>query len=273
MGVFSLLPFSTQDPDGSWVLQGINVPAVIPDGSADRPGVTNVVALASAPIPIRRVVVTNEIWHESFSDLLGTLTHGRTSVVLHSNSLPPVDPVPYQYTYIYEDNGEGDIPGSQPRTGPAACAASSAARHGRLAADHGRPRPHAHRAGRQCVHPARPAERQHRRSSAMCRPMPSPTTSLTCPSAPPTSRSALANDSAIALPLELYLRRGSPPTPNAWDQMLAVSSVGGCLSLNLSALPPLSAGRYFIGVFNPGDSPQTIRLDASVAWTPTASPR
>ena len=82
MGVFSRLPFSTQDTDGSWVLQGINVPAVIPDASASRPGVTNVLALASQPIPIRRVVVTNEVWHESFSDLVGTLAHCPTSVVL-----------------------------------------------------------------------------------------------------------------------------------------------------------------------------------------------
>ena len=26
--------------------------------------------------------------------------------------------MPYQYTFIYEDNGEGDIPGSQPTDGP-----------------------------------------------------------------------------------------------------------------------------------------------------------
>ena len=37
-----------------------------------------------------------------------------------STTIPcrPVDPVPYQYTYIYEDNGEGDIPGAQTTDGP-----------------------------------------------------------------------------------------------------------------------------------------------------------
>ena len=38
--------------------------------------------------------------------------------MLNNHSLPPVDPVPYQYTYIYEDNDEGDIPGSQNTDSP-----------------------------------------------------------------------------------------------------------------------------------------------------------
>ena len=42
--------------------------------------------------------------------------------------------------------------------------------------------------------------------------------------------------------------------------MLEVPTQNGCLVLDQSALPPISAGRYFLGVFNPGDSPQTIRL-------------
>jgi subtilisin-like proprotein convertase family protein len=75
----------------------------------------------------------------------------------------------------------------------------------------------------------------------------------------------VGNDSPMAGPLELYLRRGNPPTATAWDQTLTVGPAGGCLSLNFSDLPPLSAGRYFIAVFNPGDTPQTIRIDASVA--------
>ena len=264
MGVFSLSPFSTQNPDGSWVLQGINLPAVIPDGSALRPGVTNVVALASAPIPIRRVVVTNEIWHEDFSDLVGTLTHGQTSVVLHSNTLPPVDPVPYQYTYIYEDNGEGDIPGSQPTDGPGSLRsfigqpgmgvwlltmADDVLTHTGLVANL------SIRLDPQTINTGAESDVQTNAFTYDFIDVPIGATNLTV---------CVDNDSAIGLPLELYVRRGSAPTQNAWDQMQTVGSVGGCLSLNLSALPPLSAGRYVIGVFNPGDIPQTITLDASV---------
>ena len=88
MGVFSQQPFGQQDQNGNWILRGINLPALIPDATTAQPGVTNVVAIAPASIPVRRVVVTNELWHESFSDLLGTLSHGRKSVVLNNHSLP-----------------------------------------------------------------------------------------------------------------------------------------------------------------------------------------
>jgi len=214
MGVFSLLPFATQDASGSWTLRGINLPAVIPDGSADRPGTANVVALAPAPIPVRRVVVTNELWHESFSDLLGTLTHGRTSVLLHSNSLPPVDPVPYQYTYIYEDNGEGDIPGSQPTDGPGnlrnfvgeqgmgvwllTVADHVATRTGLVANASIRLDP-------QNVSTGFQRDVQANAYSCDFIDVPTGATNLTV---------CVANDSGAPLPLELYLRRGSvPPEP------------------------------------------------------------
>ena len=264
MGVFSLLPFSTQNPDGSWVLQGINVPAVIPDGSANRPGVTSVVALASAPIPIRRVVVTNEIWHEDFSDLIGTLTHGQTSVVLHSNTLPPVDPVPYEYTYIYEDNGEGDIPGSQSTDGPGSLRnfigqqgmgvwfltmADHVLTHTGLVANL------SIRLDPQTLNTGAESDVQTNAFTYDFMDVPIGTTNLTV---------CVANDTAIAMPLELYVRAGSPPTQTSWDQMAAVGPIGGCLSVDVSTLPPISPGRYFIGVFNPGDIPQTIRIDAQV---------
>ena len=265
LGVFSLQPFSTQDTDGSWILRGINLPAAIPDGSADRPGVTNVLALATAPIAVRRVVVTNDIWHESFSDLLGTLTHGRTSVVLHSNSLPPVDPVPYQYTYVYEDNGEGDIPGSQPTDGPGSLRsfigqqgmgvwlltmADQVPTHTGLVANVSL------RLEPQNVSTGVQRDVQTNALTYDFVDVPAGATNLTV---------CVSNDSWSSVPLGLYLRRGSPPTPTAWDEMLEVSPPNGCLSLDLTSLPPVSAGRYFIGVFNPGDAPQTIRIDANVA--------
>ena len=138
MGVFSLLPFGEQDQNGNWILQGINVPALIPDGTAARPGVTNVVAIAPAPIPVRRVVVTNESGTRAFPTSSAPSLMASKSVVLNNHSLPPVDPVPYQYTYIYEDNGEGDIPGAQPTDGPGSLRNFIGEQgNGRLAADYG----------------------------------------------------------------------------------------------------------------------------------------
>jgi subtilisin-like proprotein convertase family protein len=270
MGVFSLLPFGEQDQDGSWMLRGINLPAVIPDGSAVWPGVTNVIALAPAPIPVRRVVVTNEVWHESFADLQGTLSHGRKSAVLNNHSLPPVDPVPYQYTYIYEDNGEGDIPGSQPTDSPGTLRdfigeqgmgvwlltmADTVSGHTGLLENL------TVRLDPQNVMNGTDREVATNAFSFDFLDVPIGATNLTV---------WLYNDSDTPLPVGLYLRRGGLPDETNFDQMLTVAPPAGSLSVDLTALPPLNPGRYYLCVFNTNDSPQTIRLDASVSLDSTS---
>lgn len=271
LGVFSHLPFGTQDNNGGWTLRGINLPAVIPDGAGD-PAVTNLIALAPAPISIRRIIVTNEVWHESFSDLLCTLSHDGTSVVLHSNSLPPVDPVPSQFTYIYEDNGEGDIPGAQPADGPGSLrsfigdqgmgvwllslADQVSTSTGLVANLSIRFDPETLNTGAQ-------RDMATNAFSYDFIDVPIGATNLTV---------CVANYSPTPMPLELYLRRGDLPTRTAWDQMLVISPAGGCLSLNQSALPPLGPGRYFFGSFNPNDVPQTLWLHAQVDLTTETVP-
>ena len=268
MGVFSLLPFAEQDQNGSWILQGINLPAVIPDATTAQSGVTNVVALAPAPIPVRRVVVTNELWHEDFADLLGTLSHGQKSAVLNNHSLPPVDPVPYQYTYVYEDNDEGDIPGSQNTDSPGSLRnfigeqgqgvwlltmADSVLTHTGLVENL------TIRLDPQNVVDGTPRQVSNNAFTYDFINVPIGATNLTV---------CLYNSSATNLPVGLYLRRGDLPTLTAFDQMLSVNPPSGCLSVNLSTLPPLNPGRYYIGVFNSNAIPQTIGLDTSVDLDP-----
>jgi subtilisin-like proprotein convertase family protein len=268
MGVFSLLPFAGQDQNGSWILRGINLPAVIPDATTAQPGVTNVVALAPAPIPVRRVVVTNELWHESFTDLLGTLSHGQQSAVLNNHSLPPVDPVPYQYTYIYEDNDEGDIPGSQNTDSPGSLR-NFIGEQGQgvwlltmtddVLGHTGLVENLTLRLDPQNVASAASRDVLTNAFSFDFLDVPLGATNLTV---------CLYNDSDTPLPLGLYLRRGALPSLTAFDQMLSINPPSGCLSVNLSTLPPLDPGRYYLGVFNSNAIPQTIGLDTSVDLDP-----
>jgi subtilisin-like proprotein convertase family protein len=268
MGVFSLLPFAEQDQNGSWILQGINLPAVIPDASTAQPGVTNVIALAPAPILVRRVVVTNELWHESFTDLLGTLSHGQKSAVLNNHSLPPVDPVPYQYTYIYEDNDEGDLPGSQNTDSPGSLR-NFIGEQGRgvwlltmtddVLGHTGLVENLTIRLDPQNVANAAPRNVLTNAFSFDFFDVPIGATNLTV---------CLYNDSDTPLPVGLYLRRAALPSLTAFDQMLSVNPPSGCLSANLSTLPPLSPGRYYLGVFNSNAIPQAIGLDTSVDLAP-----
>ena len=264
MGVFSLPPFGEQDQNGNWLLRGINLPALIPDSAGAQPGATNVIAIAPAPILVRRVVVTNELWHENFADLAATLSHGRDSVVLSSNSLPPVSPIPYAYTFIYEDNGEGDIPGAQHTDGPGSLRdfigaqgmgvwlltlVDNAPGHTGLVENltvRLDPQNVANGAQREVLTNAFSFDYVD---------VPIGATNLTV---------CLYNDSATPVPMQLFLRHGDLPSLTDFDQMVPVDPPSGCLSVNFSTLPPLNPGRYYIGVFNSNGLPQTVRLDSRV---------
>ena len=115
IAMMSELPFSEMDGSGNLVLRGVPAPAPMPDGTPERPGRAYVVAVGPGPFPLHRVIVTNTLTHEMLSDLTGTLTHLGTSVVLnnHSTNQPVVG-----MTFIYDDSGQGDVPGGQPPDGP-----------------------------------------------------------------------------------------------------------------------------------------------------------
>ena len=269
MGVFSRLPFSQQDVEtGIWTLRGINLPALIPDATTAQPGVTNVLAIAPASIPIRRVVVTNELWHESFSDLSGTLSHGGKSVVLNNHSLPPVTPAPYRYTYVYEDNGEGDIPRAQATDGPGSLRdfigqegmgvwvltmTDTVSSHTGLVENL------TIRLDPQTAGTGISLDVLTNASYLDFVDVPIGGTNLTV---------CLYNDSYPPLPVALYVRRGNAPTQTSFDQMLAVNGLSGCLSLNLSNTPSFSPGRYYIAIFNSNGIPQAITLDMTVDFDP-----
>ncbi|HOX57497.1 MAG TPA: S8 family serine peptidase [Candidatus Paceibacterota bacterium] len=115
VGVFSELPFAETDAQGNQVLRGFPAPALIPEGSSNDPASALVFGLSPQAIPLRRVVVTNTLSHESPADLLGTLSHLGTAVVLNKHS-------PYlaatNQSFVYDDSNENDVPGAQHTDGP-----------------------------------------------------------------------------------------------------------------------------------------------------------
>ncbi|HXI69856.1 MAG TPA: S8 family serine peptidase [Verrucomicrobiae bacterium] len=116
--IFSATPFGSSDANGNQTLFGVPVPVNIPDATPTHPGKAYVFAISAQPIEVGRVVVTNTITHENFGDLIGTLSHNGTSVVLNNHASGAIPPPPGPYTKIYDDSGRGDIPGSQHSDGP-----------------------------------------------------------------------------------------------------------------------------------------------------------
>ena len=119
--IFTDIPFSQPGPNGSQIVNGLNVPVDIPDGSPAHPGKGYVFAIALSPMEINRVVVTNIVTHQNYGDLIGTLAHGNSSGASQSIVLNNHDSLfnpPGIYAHIYDDSGRGDIVGSQPSDGP-----------------------------------------------------------------------------------------------------------------------------------------------------------
>ena len=115
--IFSATPFSQINPNGSQTVNGVPVPANIPDGTPAHPGSVYVFGVALYPMDVRRVVVTDQIWHENFGDLIGTLTlnGGHPDVLNNNDSLgSTIGSVPF----VYDDSGQGDIAGSRLSHGP-----------------------------------------------------------------------------------------------------------------------------------------------------------
>ncbi|HEV2330405.1 MAG TPA: S8 family serine peptidase [Verrucomicrobiae bacterium] len=113
--IFTDVPFGSLDQNGDEYVNAINVPSPIPDGTPSHPGLSFVFMLALYPIEIQNVVVTNLILHQNFGDLVGSLTHSGTSVVLNNHDSLANPPGPYNLVY----SGTTDsVPGSASADGP-----------------------------------------------------------------------------------------------------------------------------------------------------------
>jgi subtilisin-like proprotein convertase family protein len=121
--IFTDIPFGQLNGNGDQVINGLNVPVPIPNGSPAHPQSAYVFAIAPMEMQIERVVVTNTIAHQNFGNLVGVLSHnyngaGQTGVTLNQHDEPAGPPPPGPYTMVYDDSGQRDFPGSQTSDGP-----------------------------------------------------------------------------------------------------------------------------------------------------------
>ncbi|NGO39721.1 S8 family serine peptidase, partial [Limisphaera ngatamarikiensis] len=266
LGIFSLQPFSTLE-DGNQIVRGFPVPTLIPDGSPAAPGAALVFGVATFPMQIRRVIVTNVLSHQNFGDLLVSLGHNNRFAVLRNHTYPSLPP-PFTALTIYEDLQEGDVPGAQRSDGPGSLAEfvgeeaaglwilqvldDALTQTGRV--DHLTLR----------IEPARLEETNAWRGIQPFSfryevvDVPQDATNLTV---------CVTTTNA---PVELYLRHGDFPTRTVYDHFLPVPVPGACLSVDRSSAPPLRPGRYYIGVFNPQPFAQYVQIVVRVDRDPAA---
>jgi len=271
LGVFSLFPPTSTDTNGNRYLRGMPVPAVIPVGSPLQPQAATVLALDILPTRVRRVVVTNIFTHSMPGNLLGNLSHNQKFAVLNNHTCATGASglcITNTHQYIYEDNGEGNVPFSRPSDGPGSLKdfigqeglgvwvltmvnnfPSGTGEVDRLFIK---------------------LEPQSLGTNGIVHEVLPNTFVYDSIDVPPDATNLTVCVSGNTAPVDLYVMRGSLPTRTVFDYHLTVNPPGACLPISIFDSPPLVAGTYYIGVFNSSATVQDFRIVATIYKNPFA---
>jgi hypothetical protein len=128
VGVALTNSFGQVDSNGNVVLTLITqLPVAIPPGTPAAPGSVTVLALTTANVQARKVVVEDTITHQEFGDLVGVFGHGAKTAVLNNHSffmpIPTTRPrrscmtTPGRRGHLYPESG-GSARSLNPLTTP-----------------------------------------------------------------------------------------------------------------------------------------------------------
>jgi subtilisin-like proprotein convertase family protein len=252
ISIFSETPFS-QMSGGNQVVNGVPVPFNIPDGSPAHPGSAYIFGLAIYPMTVGLVTVGDTIQHQNFGDLIGTLTldGSHPDVLNNHDSLHNGTGV---YINNYDDSGSGSIPGSRPSDGPGSLnnfagqqgvgvwilteVDDSLTQTGAVQNFNLTIQPHQDLTG-DVPFSILPNSWFYDYIDV---PLGATYLTVTVTNYPPAANP----------PLELFVKLGALPTTNSFDGSALINTPGpagpwGSVSLG----PPLTSGRYWVGIFNP----------------------
>ncbi|HXJ73451.1 MAG TPA: proprotein convertase P-domain-containing protein, partial [Candidatus Dormibacteraeota bacterium] len=259
--ISSSLPFGSQDTNGTVVINGYPVNVDIPDGAPERPQAGFMFAFSTFPMTLQKVVVTNVISHENGGDLFGVLDHDQKTSVLNANRSFGGN----FNMFIYDDSGSGEF-SFDTRTDSPGTLRNFVGEQGvglwqltmvdsapgftgivdRLSIRL-EPRKDELINGIGIVETIQPGHFFYTVVD-----VPADATNMAVCVAPETG------------PLFVYILRGAFPDTNSFDTFGVVAPPGDCINLGRRDSPPLSQGRYFIGVFNPGTAPVTAHIKVNI---------
>ncbi|MDB6067815.1 MAG: Peptidase and in kexin sedolisin [Pedosphaera sp.] len=264
VGVATQLPFGQLDSNGNVPLTILGTfPMAIPDGAPSSPGQVFVLAITTQPVQVRKIVVTNNVTHERFGDLIGTLTHGQKVVALNNHSsFTNVNDL--TETFVYDDSGEKEFPAAVRTDGPGSLQSfvGDQAIQGVWLfsmVDNAPTEVGQENSLNITVEP-------QSKTNGFTRTIPGQTWFYDFVDVPPgvTNLTVSVGISGANLsPVDLYLRRGDFPTFGGFDKFGVINPPGGSLTIGLFDSPPLNPGRYFMGLYNPSALPVTV----NVVWT------
>jgi subtilisin-like proprotein convertase family protein len=264
IGLSSNRPFD-EDVNGNRIVHGLPVPAIIPDGSAEKPGGVFVFGIVTSPIPVRRVVVTNVISHELIGDLLVNLDHNGAFSVLLNHTLNGGN---FSGTnlFIFDDSHQGDVVGSRPSDKPGTLQNFIGMDGAGLWLMTVTDSSLGHTGAVQSLELWIERDLGYLNGEVLPNQF-----SYYYIDVPDDwySLSIILDRITPARPLDLYIRRGDLPTLTEYDKFAQIIPPGGRLTLTTNDVPPLAAGRYYIGVYNPNNV--TVRFQISVDYQSSLS--
>ncbi len=266
-------PFSSRDEDGNIVLQGYPVGALIPDGDAAEPGGTNIIAFCTESAVIQNVTVENtltmfdtDVGQEYGGDLFGVLTHQDPDTQAEPYAVLNNHRAFYgTQTWIYDESDDGEIPNAIPPDGPGSLRD--------FAGDEAL-------GIWQFTVTDNALEYTGRVDSIEITVQPQPEELLDGtgirvtiqPGAwkrytvdvPPNATNLMVCVAPEGGPLDVYLRFEADPTLTQYDVFQRIEPPGDCVNLGRRDSPPLTTGRYHIGLFNPGTAPVVANVKVFV---------
>jgi subtilisin-like proprotein convertase family protein len=301
VGVALTNSFGQVDSNGNVILTIIApaLPASIPTGTPAHPGSVTMLALTTVDLQARKVVVADTVQHQQFGDLVGAIGHGTKVVVLNNHSFF-ANPNDTTETFVYDDTGEVDDQyvfnpakgGYQPPFSEMSVAGVPpfntplGPRHtdgpGSLttfAADNMSDGIWT----LSMVNDSSPVDTGFINNlNVFIEPQQESNGIVTTISqdswfydfinvpADATNLTITVGSQTAGNGVDLYLRRGAFPDFSDFDKFAFIPSIGGQLTLGLFDDPPLNAGTYFIGVYNPNPEPVTVNLHWVVGTAPAA---
>ena len=261
--VSSSSPFSSTDTNGNVYMEGYPFGVEIPDGTPAEPQAAFMFAFSTEQIVIQNVVVTNYITHTNGGDLFGALDldGSKVSVLNANRSFHSLFP----YEFIYDDSDSGEIQGST-RTDTPGTLRNFVGEEGLGA-------------WRLTMVDSAPGDTgQVNRLLIKLEPRKEDLTNgvgivetilpgrffYTVVDVSATVTNLQVCVSPDAGVVEVYIRRADFPDQDNYDILGVVGPPGDCINLGLRDSPPLSRGRYYIGIYNPNALAVTVGIKVNL---------
>ena len=251
-------PFERTDEFGNRILTAMPPVVEIPDGSASQPGGAYMFAVGITPSLAQRVTVSADFDHGNIGDLAANLSHDRQFVVLNNHNSDGGFIGPF-HRFVFDDSNSGMFFGSQPSDGPGSLSSfqGSAITGAWIVTIVDNQLSHSGRVNRVelLVEPSALESATGVNSSVLANRF-----TYFFVDVPPDASLLEVILSQNTAPLNVYLLKAAQPTLAAYDKFAAFNPPGGTLTLGTRDVPPLSAGRYYIGIFNPNATTVNFNL-------------